>query len=231
VIDLDTLADARVCDLGCGIGRWSFFLQHHAREIVLVDFSEAIFVARENLRGCRNAVYVMADLKRLPFREDFADFIFCLGVLHHLPTPALDEVRALRRYAPLLLIYLYYDLDNRPYYFRSILGMVTRVRTILASVKDSRLRNLLTWVIALTCYLPPITLGKLLRPFGLSSYIPLYDGYHADSVGRIRQDVYDRFFTRIEQRFTKTEIAELHDTFSSVEVSPGIPYWHFVCRR
>src|SRR5881397_1650655 len=46
LVDWRELAQARVCDLGCGMGRWSYFASQHCREIVLVDFSEAIFVAR-----------------------------------------------------------------------------------------------------------------------------------------------------------------------------------------
>ena len=63
LIDLNGLADARLCDLGCGMGRWSFFASRYCREIVLVDFSEAIFVAREVMRERRNAIFVMADVR------------------------------------------------------------------------------------------------------------------------------------------------------------------------
>lgn len=104
LIDLSELKNSRVCDLGCGIGRWSYFLCDKCRELILLDFSEAIFIARKNLAHADNALFFMGDLKRLPFRSDFADFIFSLGVLHHLPIPALDEIRALKKYAPKLLI-------------------------------------------------------------------------------------------------------------------------------
>jgi hypothetical protein len=45
IVDLGSLRDKRICDLGCGIGRWSHFLADQAREIVAIDFSEAMFVA------------------------------------------------------------------------------------------------------------------------------------------------------------------------------------------
>ena len=38
LIDLEALESKRICDLGCGIGRWSYFLKDIAKEIVLVDF-------------------------------------------------------------------------------------------------------------------------------------------------------------------------------------------------
>ncbi|HZD54676.1 MAG TPA: class I SAM-dependent methyltransferase, partial [Candidatus Aquicultoraceae bacterium] len=114
LVDIGGLAGARVCDLGCGIGRWSHFLKGRCRELVLLDFSEAIFAARENFRDVSNALFFLGDLRRMPFRDDFADFLFSLGVLHHLPTGALEEVRALSRFAPAILVFLYYALDNRP---------------------------------------------------------------------------------------------------------------------
>ena len=80
--------------------------------------------------GARNTLFFMGDIKALPFADDFCDFLFCLGVLHHLPAPCLDEVRALRRYAPRLLIFLYYALDNRPFHYRFLLGGVTAARRV-----------------------------------------------------------------------------------------------------
>jgi len=231
LVDLDVLANTRVCDLGCGIGRWSHFLKDRCREMVLLDFSEAIFVARENLRGADNALFFLGDLRQMPFRDDFADFLFTLGVLHHLPTGALEEVRALSRRAPTLLVFLYYALDNRPMFWRWLLSAVTGVRLGLSRMENPHVRSALTWALTIGAYLPLISLGHALRPLGLENKIPLYDFYRGKSLQRIRQDVYDRFFTRIEQRFRKEEILALRDTFCEVVVSDDPPYWHFLCRR
>jgi SAM-dependent methyltransferase len=231
LVDIGGLAGKRVCDIGCGIGRWSFFLKDACRELVLVDFSEAIFVARRNLAPAENVLYFLGDLQALPFRDDFADFLFCLGVLHHLPTDALEEVRALSRRSPFLLVFLYYALDNRPAHWRVFLFLVTRLRLLLSKVRDPAARSWITWLLALSVYLPLIGLGHLLRPLGLSRFVPLHDFYRGKSLLRIRQDVYDRFFTRIEQRFTKRQILSLADTFREVVVSDRPPYWHFLCCR
>lgn len=231
LIDLSILKDSRVCDLGCGIGRWSYFLKDKCRELVLVDFSEAIFVARKNLNDADNVLFFMGDLKRLPFRNNFADFLFCLGVLHHLPTNALDEIRFLQKYAPALLVYLYYALDNRPIHFRTLLVMTTALRKLVSNIKNPLFRSAFTWLMTILLYLPCVWLEKTLRLFGLSQYIPLYDWYNGKSLQRIRQDVYDRFFTRIEHRFTKKQILALEDTFSRIVISDQLPYWHFICER
>ncbi|MBL0059823.1 MAG: hypothetical protein IPP35_12160 [Elusimicrobia bacterium] len=49
--------------------------------------------------------------------------------------PCLDEVRAIARYAPRLLVFLYYSLDNRPFYYRWALQAVTLARTILCQIR------------------------------------------------------------------------------------------------
>ena len=231
LINLSDLKNKRICDLGCGIGRWGHFLKDQCKELILVDFSEAVFVARNNLKDDGNILYFMGDLRRLPFREDFVDFLFCIGVLHHLPCSALEEVRSLKKYTSQILIYLYYALDNRPFYFRVLSMFATMLRLRTAPVRNSHFRSLFSWAGVLFIYYPFVILGSILRPLGGSHLIPLYESYQGKTLKRIRQDVYDRFFTRIEQRFTKEEIMTLKDTFSNVIVSDQLPYWHFLLKR
>lgn len=230
LVDIAGLRNSRVCDLGCGIGRWSYFLKDKCRELVLIDFSESIFVARNNLRSANSAIFFMGDLKRIPFRDSFADFLFCLGVLHHLPTNALDDVRKLKKYSPVLLVYLYYALDNRPFAYRILLSPVTAARMLVSKFRNRLFRKLFVDLITFLLYYPLIGAGKISNLIGLGHFIPLYEGYNGKAAKRIKQDVYDRFFTRIEQRFTKKEIFGLKDTFGSVFVSESIPYWHFLCK-
>src|SRR5262249_45959001 len=154
----------------------------------------------------RNCLFFMADIKDLPFANDSFDFLFSLGVLHHLPSPCLDEVRGLKKLAPKLLIFLYYGLDNRPFYFRWILSLVTAARLVLSKIRNTFFRKTFSWLVTLFVYKPLVLLGMLLKPFKLSSHVPLYDFYHDKGLARIEQDVYDRFFTRIEQRVTRQEI-------------------------
>jgi SAM-dependent methyltransferase len=231
LVPLASLHGLRVGDLGCGSGRWSHFLRSHCRERILVDFSDAIFVARRNLAGDEGALFFMADVTRLPFRSGFADFILCLGVLHHLPIPALQAVRALARKAPKALVYLYYSLDNRPWHYRALLRGATVARRLTARVRNERARSLLAWAGAVGIYRPLVLLGSALELAGRGSVVPLFETYRGKSLRRIRQDVYDRFFTRIEQRVSRAEIEGLRDTFDEVTISPRIPYWHFLLER
>jgi SAM-dependent methyltransferase len=231
LVNLESLTEIRIADLGCGNGRWSYFLEPRCRELVLVDFSEAIFVARRNLRHSSKSIFILADVTQLPFRSGFAELVVCLGVLHHLPVHALDAVRSLARFAPRLLIYLYYALDNRQRHYRLLLDAVTVVRKITSRLRSPGLRRALSWVGTLGLYCPLIAAGTLMGRIGAQRLVPLHDSYRGKSLRRIQQDVYDRFFTSIEQRFTRAEIQSLQDTFQQVVVSDGLPYWHFVCEK
>lgn len=231
LVDLNDLSEKRVADLGCGSGRWSHYLFSQCREIVLVDFSEAIFVARENLRNAKNALFFMGDVSALPFCPDFCDFLFSVGVLHHLPLPCLEVVRSFRPLAPRQLFFLYYAFDNRPVHYRILLAMVTAIRQVTCRIENPFLRKLISKVFLWTGYLPLVQLGRCLKPLGWSSHVPLYDFYHDRTLARIEQDVYDRFFTRIEQRVTRKQVSGLEDTYSRVTISDQLPYWHFLCER
>jgi SAM-dependent methyltransferase len=231
LIDLKSLGKQRVCDLGCGNGRWSYFLKNRCRELILVDFSDSIFVARNNLMDWDRSLFFMGDLTQLPFRKDFSDFLFCLGVLHHLPVNCLSAIRNIRTYAPVLLIYLYYALDNRPFYFSLLLKIITLFRLTVSKIKNRHFRLGFTWLAGMLVYAPLVWTGKLFDHWGASKYIPLYESYRGKSSRRIRQDVYDRFFTTIEQRCSRKEIMMLKDTFREIKISPHLPYWHFICRR
>jgi len=232
VVDLEALKGRRVCDLGCGNGRWSHFVAPYCGELVLVDFSEAIFVARRNLAGVKGALFFMGDVTVLPFRKEFAEFAFCLGVLHHLPTPALDAVAGLGAYTRSLLVYLYYALDNRPAYFRALLALVTSVRRRLSRIESRRIRRLVALGIAVGVYEPLVIVGHLFDMVGRGRMVPLFEAYRGKSLKRVQQDAYDRFFTSIEQRVSREQIVrELSPRFQSVVVSARPPYWHFVCTR
>src|SRR5437764_13266106 len=84
----DSCVGMRILEAGCGTGRHAFHLARSgAREIVAMDFSQAIEVAARNNRDHANTHFVQADIYHPPFPPDSFDFIYSLGVLHHLRDP------------------------------------------------------------------------------------------------------------------------------------------------
>jgi SAM-dependent methyltransferase len=75
-----------VLDAGCGFGRHSYYAAKYGAEVVALDLSEAVDAARDNLAPFALSHVVQADLLRPPLQKKF-DFVFSIGVLHHLPNP------------------------------------------------------------------------------------------------------------------------------------------------
>ena len=92
------LAGKLVLDVGCGSGRFMDVLARAGAEIVGLDLSLAVEVARQNL-GCRpNCHFVQADALSPPFRPGTFDFAYSIGALHHTS----DSRQAFLRMARLL---------------------------------------------------------------------------------------------------------------------------------
>ena len=66
--------------------------------MVGMDFSRAIDSTQRNTRHLRHVHLVQGDIYAPPFAEGAFDFVYSIGVLHHLPDPA----RGLRALTPLL---------------------------------------------------------------------------------------------------------------------------------
>jgi hypothetical protein len=108
---------------------------------------------------------------------------------------------------------------------------VSLLRLAVSRIRHHGFRMAFSRCAAVAIYRPFVVVGSLVRVVGWETRVPLYETYAGKSLQRITQDAYDRFFTRIEQRFSRREISSLHDTFSRVSISSGPPYWHFLCER
>ena len=188
-------------------------------------------MARENLSDAPNAVFFRGDVTSLPFADDSADFFFSLGVLHHLDQPCLPVAHDLMRLGPRGLFYLYYALDNRPDYYRALLSLVTASRRSLGRVESEKARRRISRALAWSVYRPMVGLGALAEKAGVQAPVPLYESYKGKSIDRIEQDAYDRFFTSIEQRVSRQEIAACFADVGKVTVSGSEPFWHFLVDR
>lgn len=79
------LSGKLVLDAGCGAGRYMDLVAREGAEVLGVDLSLAVEVARENLGTLPNCHFIQTDLLRLPFLPETFDFIYSIGVLHHTP--------------------------------------------------------------------------------------------------------------------------------------------------
>lgn len=197
-------------DLGCGSGRWAKLVAPRVGKLHLIDPSKAIDVAKANLADIGNCEFHKAGVDEIPLPDGSCDFGYSLGVLHHVPDTEAGIrkcVSKLKKGAPFLL-YLYYRFDNRPAWFRAIWMISDQFRRIVSRLPNG-LRYLASQVLAAIVYYPLAKTAKILEKFGMSvGSFPLSQ-YRNSSFYVMRTDALDRFGTRLEKRFTKSEIAKM----------------------
>jgi len=216
-------------DLGCGSGRWAQEVAPRVGLLHCIDPSDkALAVAKRKLKQLKNARFHLASVEAIPLKNASQDFGYCLGVLHHVPDTAQglrDAAAKLKPGAP-FLVYLYYALDNRPLWFRSIWRATDAGRRVISAL-PFRARKLLAEGIALGVYWPVARGAALAERAGADvSNWPLA-WYRNGSFYRMRTDALDRFGTKLEQRFTKQQIEEMmrEAGLENIRFSDRAPYW------
>jgi ubiquinone/menaquinone biosynthesis C-methylase UbiE len=216
-------------DIGCGTGRWAVLVAPHVGHLHAIDPStEALAVARSNLAAFHNVSFHVASVADLPVADGSLDFAYALGSLHHVPDTAgaiQSIARKLKRGAP-LLIYLYYAFDNRSAWYRWLWRVSDLFRKVISHTPQG-LQRVLTWIIAAAIYWPLARSAGVLARLGcLPKAWPLAF-YRERSFYVMRTDAYDRFCTRLEQRFTRAEIEAMlvGGGFGGVTFSEDAPYW------
>jgi SAM-dependent methyltransferase len=206
----DLPKDATGFDLGCGSGRWAEHVAPRVGTLHCVEPSDAIDVARQNLTSHGNIVFYKRTATQMPFAPDSMDFGYSLGVLHHVADTegALRAaVRALKPGAP-LLVYLYYALDNRPPWFRTLWRMSDGARRLI-SRQPNQIRHAICDGLAGAVYYPLARAAALAEGLGVNvEHWPLA-AYRHRSFYMMRTDSLDRFGTRLEKRYTRDQVEAL----------------------
>lgn len=228
-------ADAVGFDMGCGSGRWAQEVCPRVGRLHCIDGSAAALdVARRNLATATNCEFHQATFGALPLPDRSMDFGYSLGVLHHVPDTlaALAEcVRKLKNRGP-FLVYVYYDLEDRPLWFRLIWRVSDTVRRLISRL-PFRPRLMVTSVIAAVIYLPLARAAALAESCGLDvRKIPL-STYRDKTFYWMRTDALDRFGTHLEKRYSRSELIQLMVSagLTDIQVSDTEPYWCAVGHR
>lgn len=229
--------DKIAADFGCGTGRWTKYLAKRVGAIAAIDPSDAIFTASSVLANTPNAVLYKASIDNLPFPDNYFDFGFSLGVLHHIPDTAKAMADCVKKVKPggHFLVYLYYSLDNRSFLFKLIFWLSNLIRRVVSKLPAS-LKQVVCNILAVLLYMPFVLFSRFLKLIGIPARIrekiPL-NIYENASFYIIRNDSLDRFGTPLEQRFSRAEIISMMQKAGLEEIvcSANAPYWHAVGRK
>ena len=216
-------------DMGCGSGRWAQFVAPRVGKLNCIEPSSAINIARLNLKDFKNICFFNDSADGEHITPETQDFGYSLGVLHHVPNTelALKKCVSLLKPGAPFLVYLYYKLDDRPFYYRALWYVSDFFRKHMISRMPSILKGFISDLIALLVYFPISRISLLFKIIGYDAKnIPL-SYYSKSSLYTMRTDARDRFGTPLEKRFSKKEIHQMlvSSGLTNIRFSDEAPYW------
>jgi ubiquinone/menaquinone biosynthesis C-methylase UbiE/uncharacterized protein YbaR (Trm112 family) len=201
----------KVLDAGCGNGRFAYHATRCGAEVWAIDLGPAVEVARRNCESQENVQVVQADLHEPPFELESFDFIYSIGVLHHLPDPEAAFRKLLRFLKPggQIQIYLYWKPERQP--FKSVmLAGISSLREITTRLPHTVV-HVLSYPAAVAAF------GFFVWPYYVIKRIPglqrvaqqMPMRQYADFPFRVCvNDQLDRLSAPIENRYTKQEVMD-----------------------
>ena len=216
-------------DMGCGSGRWAKLMAPRVSELHCIDASKkALAIAERNLEGFGNCKFLQASFENIPLADNSMDFCYSLGVLHAIPDPLSGIKSCVDKIKPggQFLIYLYYAFENKPFWFKVVWKCSDIMRHVISRL-PFKIKLFISRLIAFSVYYPLSKFSYVLEKFGVNvNNVPLSQ-YRDLPFYTMRTDALDRFGTRLEKRFTKTETFKMLEKagLEKIIFSDEMPYW------
>ena len=220
----------KICiDIGSGSGRWASFLVKKVKQIYLLEPSiKALDVSKKRFKNDKNIVYLNKEIKNFKKKNNYFDFAYSLGVLHHTnyPKKAFQIInKKLKRNAP-FLVYLYHNFEDNSFIYKLIWKLSDILRKFI-SHRNFLTKLIICEIIACIIYYPLSKMSLLMKKLNIPiKNFPL-NYYHDKSFYVMRNDALDRFGTKYEKRYSRKDITKLFkDTgFKNIKISDKSPYW------
>jgi SAM-dependent methyltransferase/uncharacterized protein YbaR (Trm112 family) len=200
----------KILDAGCGNGRFAYYATKYGAEVWALDLGPAVEVAQRNTETVGGTVQaVQADLYNPPFALESFDFIYSIGVLHHLPHPEAAFRNLLRFLKPggEIQIYLYWKPERRPIKSLLLAG-VSAFRQFTTRLPHSAVYALAypSAVAAFLFFVWPYRILKRTSQFAsLAEELPMKQ-YASFPFRVCVNDQLDRFSAPIENRYTRSDV-------------------------
>lgn len=199
--DLRRVKGCRVVDLGAGAGRHiKVLLDAGAGQVIALEPSRAIDLIRDTVEDLQRVILLNTSGDNLPAYGD-VDFIFSIGVLHHVPDPDPVVASAYRCLRPggQFIVWLYGRENNRLY-----LALAEPLRLVTRKLPHWALVGLV-WVIY--AFLKPYV--RLCFKFDLpfSHYVRSF--FSKMSPEKQRLIIYDQLNPAYAKYYTRQEAHDL----------------------
>jgi ubiquinone/menaquinone biosynthesis C-methylase UbiE len=116
-------SEDRLLDVGCGAGLFEIAYTHWLKEIYGVDYSEEMVeVAKKNTEKYDNIIIEQADIRNLPFEDEFFDKVLVNSVIQYLNNlneieKAFEELRRVTKAGGQILVSMNLDANKKEDYF------------------------------------------------------------------------------------------------------------------
>lgn len=153
----EVLNGAKILEVGSGSGRFSQIMLEAGADLFSFDYSNAVEANARNNGDCENLTLCQASVYDIPFRKEYFDKVFCLGVIQHTPDVEKSFAMMLQCLKPggEIAIDVYADTLKTKFYTKYWFRPITK------KINKKRLLSIIRW------YVPkwiPISTGLLNIP-------------------------------------------------------------------
>lgn len=208
----------KVLDVGCGMGRNSFWpMKWGAKSVTAFDYDErSVSRAKETLKEFPNASVLFKSVYDIDWKNEF-DIAFSIGVIHHLKDPklALKNMVSALRPGGMLLVWVYSYEGNE-----WIVKYVDPVRIHITSKLPPSIVHILSYC----CSIPLYFFVKFFHGSnGYLTQLSTFDFWHVHSI------VFDQLIPDVANYWKKEEVEGLIEGLnlagSSVVAPPNKSGW------
>ncbi len=134
---LEKIENKHICEVGSGSGRYlKNFLKFNPIKITAIDPAESIHVAQRNIQDKR-VDFKKVDSTKMQLNEEF-DYVFSLGVIHHIPKADLAVQNIYRSLKPngqfIMWVYGYENNELYIFFFNNLRKLLSKLPDFIVEV-------------------------------------------------------------------------------------------------
>jgi len=221
------LSGETILEAGCGSGRFTEQAASTGGFVVSFDLSNAVEANYASNGKKDNVLIVQADIYNLPFRENFFDKVFCMGVIQHTPEPEkafISLSRYIKKGGNIVI-----DTYRKYHWSFHMLNTKYWVRPLTRKIKPENLYRIVSAYVRLMWPVCRI-INKL--PFGrwinvallVADYRGVYDLNEKTLLEWAILDSFDKVSPRYDYPQTKESISKWFEDAGLTDIETGYGY-------